>query len=75
MATGKVSAEQVINLWKNTHGVAMSQLAFKKLMVAVNLIAEGAYNVGQQDMMAKMQKITASSSPQTGQEDKPDGGS
>lgn len=57
--TGKVSAEQVINLWKNAHGVEMSKLALDKLMIAVNIIAEAAYNVGKQDAVNAIHKIGA----------------
>lgn len=54
--SGDISAEQVINLWKNAHGVELTELQEKKLYAAVSLIAEGSYVMGKKDALADIAK-------------------
>lgn len=57
MATTFVSAEQVINLWKNTHGIELSKYQMEKLMTAVTLIVDGAYALGKRDALNTLDSI------------------
>jgi len=46
MATGDMSATQIIKVWKSFHGVELTQLQEDKLEAAVLMIAEGSYKAG-----------------------------
>lgn len=59
--TSFVSAEQVVDMWINTHSIKLTGVQRDKLLLVAGIIADGAYAVGKRDAIKELAKIKPTS--------------